>query len=93
MIQLPRIEPMMLWLYAGVLGLLVLASLIGFVLARRVSDLYIVWQALAANAHGSMESMFSRRWADSDLESWIDAYGLNKKRSWQRVWMNAFSFR
>ena len=22
--------------------------------------------------------MFTRRWADSDLESWIDAYGLNK---------------
>src|SRR6476661_2462189 len=47
-------------------------------IARRVSDLYVVWQALAADAHGSMESMFSRRWADSDLESWIDAYGLNK---------------
>jgi Asp-tRNA(Asn)/Glu-tRNA(Gln) amidotransferase A subunit family amidase len=47
-------------------------------IARRVSDLYLVWQALAADAHGSMESMFSRRWADSDLESWIDAYGLNK---------------
>jgi len=47
-------------------------------IARRVSDLYIVWQALAVNAHGNMESMFSRRWADSDLESWIDAYGLNK---------------
>jgi Asp-tRNA(Asn)/Glu-tRNA(Gln) amidotransferase A subunit family amidase len=47
-------------------------------IARRVSDLYAVWQALAAGAHGSMESMFSRRWADSDLESWIDAYGLNK---------------
>jgi aspartyl-tRNA(Asn)/glutamyl-tRNA(Gln) amidotransferase subunit A len=47
-------------------------------IARRVSDLYLVWQALAASAHGSMESMFSRQWADSDLESWIDAYGLNK---------------
>lgn len=47
-------------------------------IARRVSDLYAVWQALAADAHGSMESMFSRRWADNDLESWIDAYGLNK---------------
>jgi Asp-tRNA(Asn)/Glu-tRNA(Gln) amidotransferase A subunit family amidase len=47
-------------------------------IARRVSDLYIIWQALAAAAHGSMESMFSRRWADSDLDSWIDAYGLNK---------------
>ena len=47
-------------------------------IARRVSDLYIVWQALAADAHGTMESMFSRRWADSDLETWIDAYGLNK---------------
>jgi aspartyl-tRNA(Asn)/glutamyl-tRNA(Gln) amidotransferase subunit A len=47
-------------------------------IARRVSDLYIIWQALATEAHGSMESMFSRRWADSDLESWIDAYGLNK---------------
>jgi Asp-tRNA(Asn)/Glu-tRNA(Gln) amidotransferase A subunit family amidase len=47
-------------------------------IARRVSDLYAVWQALAADARGSMESMFSRRWADNDLESWIDAYGLNK---------------
>lgn len=47
-------------------------------IARRVSDLYVVWQTLASDAHGSMESMFSRRWADSDLESWIDAYGLNK---------------
>ena len=47
-------------------------------LARRVSDLYAVWQVLAADAHGSLESMFSRRWADSDLDSWIDAYGLNK---------------
>src|SRR5262249_7172340 len=47
-------------------------------IARRVSDLYVVWQVLAADAHGSVESMFSRRWADSDLESWIDAHGLNK---------------
>ncbi len=47
-------------------------------IARRVADLYAVWQALAADAHGSMESMFSRRWADNDLETWIDAYGLNK---------------
>jgi aspartyl-tRNA(Asn)/glutamyl-tRNA(Gln) amidotransferase subunit A len=47
-------------------------------IARRVSDVYLVWQALAADAHGSLESMFSRRWADRDLESWIDAYGLNK---------------
>jgi Asp-tRNA(Asn)/Glu-tRNA(Gln) amidotransferase A subunit family amidase len=47
-------------------------------IARRVSDLYLIWQVLAADAHGSMESMFSRRWADNDLESWIDAYGLNK---------------
>jgi aspartyl-tRNA(Asn)/glutamyl-tRNA(Gln) amidotransferase subunit A len=47
-------------------------------LARRVGDLYLVWQALAADARGSMESMFSRRWADSDLDTWIDAYGLNK---------------
>ncbi len=47
-------------------------------MARRVGDLYAVWQALAAEAHGSLESMFSRRWADSDLETWIDAYGLNK---------------
>ena len=47
-------------------------------IARGISDLYTVWQALAASARGSMESMFSRRWADSDLETWIDAYGLNK---------------
>src|SRR5687767_4279025 len=30
-------------------------------MARRVSDLYIVWQALVAGAHGSMESLFSKR--------------------------------
>src|SRR5262245_5620634 len=47
-------------------------------IGRSVSDLYIEWRALAAGAPGSMESMFSRRWADSDLEEWIDAYGLNK---------------
>ena len=38
MIQLPTIEPMMLWLYAGVLGLLIAASLVGFVLTRRVTS-------------------------------------------------------
>ena len=38
MIQLPTIEPMMMWLYAGVLGLLVVSSLVGFVLARRVTS-------------------------------------------------------
>jgi Asp-tRNA(Asn)/Glu-tRNA(Gln) amidotransferase A subunit family amidase len=47
-------------------------------IARRVGDLYAVWQALVAGTHGSMESLFSKRWADSDLESWIDAYGMNK---------------
>ena len=38
MIKLPTVEPMMLWLYAGVLGLLIVASLTGFVLARRVTS-------------------------------------------------------
>lgn len=47
-------------------------------LARRVGDLYAVWQVLAQGAHGNLESVFARRWADSDLETWIDAYGLNK---------------
>lgn len=47
-------------------------------IARRVGDLYMIWQALAADAHGSMESMFSRRWSDTDLDAWVDAYGLNK---------------
>jgi aspartyl-tRNA(Asn)/glutamyl-tRNA(Gln) amidotransferase subunit A len=47
-------------------------------MARRVSDLYAVWQALAADARGSMESMFSRGWAASELEAWIDDFGLNK---------------
>ena len=37
MMQMPVIEPMMLWLYAGVLGLLAAASLVGFVLGRRVT--------------------------------------------------------
>lgn len=47
-------------------------------LCRRVDDLYCVWQVLAGAAHGTMESMFSRRWADHSLQSWIDAYGVNK---------------
>jgi len=47
-------------------------------IARKVGDLYLLWQVLAADAHGNLESVFSRRWADSDLETWIDAYGLNK---------------
>jgi len=38
MIGLPPVEPMMLWLYAGVLSLLVAASLVGFVLGRRVTS-------------------------------------------------------
>ena len=38
MIQLPTIEPMMMWLYAGVLSLLAVSSLVGFVLARRVTS-------------------------------------------------------
>jgi phosphatidate cytidylyltransferase len=37
MIDLPAIEPMMLWLYAGVLGLLIVASLTAFFLARSVT--------------------------------------------------------
>jgi aspartyl-tRNA(Asn)/glutamyl-tRNA(Gln) amidotransferase subunit A len=47
-------------------------------IARRVSDLYLVWQALIAGTHGSLESHYSKRWADTDLETWIGAYGLNK---------------
>jgi Asp-tRNA(Asn)/Glu-tRNA(Gln) amidotransferase A subunit family amidase len=43
-----------------------------------VSDLYLVWQALIAGTHGSLESHYSKRWADTDLDSWIGAYGLNK---------------
>lgn len=47
-------------------------------ICRRVDDLYCVWQVLAAASHGTVESMFSRRWADHNLQSWIDAYGVNK---------------
>lgn len=47
-------------------------------IARRVSDLYFVWQALIAGTHGSLESHYSKRWADTDLETWIGAYGMNK---------------
>ena len=47
-------------------------------IARRVSDLYLVWQALIAGTHGSLESHYSKRWADTDLDTWIGAYGLNK---------------
>ena len=47
-------------------------------IARRVSDLYLVWQALIAGTHGSLESHYSKRWADTDLETWVGAYGMNK---------------
>jgi aspartyl-tRNA(Asn)/glutamyl-tRNA(Gln) amidotransferase subunit A len=47
-------------------------------IGRRVEDLYCVWQVLALASHGTVESMFSRRWADHSLWSWIDAYGVNK---------------
>lgn len=47
-------------------------------IARRVNDLYLVWQALIAGTHGSLESHYSKRWADTDLETWIGAYGMNK---------------
>ena len=47
-------------------------------LARTVADLYAVWQPLAIGAHGSIDSLFTMRWARHDLEFWLDCYGANK---------------
>jgi Asp-tRNA(Asn)/Glu-tRNA(Gln) amidotransferase A subunit family amidase len=47
-------------------------------IARTVADLYAVWQPLAIGAHGSIDSLFTMRWARHDLEFWLDCYGANK---------------
>ena len=47
-------------------------------LARTVADLYSVWQPLATEAHGSIDSLFTMKWAKHDLEFWLDCYGANK---------------
>ncbi|MDX1948215.1 MAG: amidase [Pirellulaceae bacterium] len=47
-------------------------------IARTVADLYAVWQPLAIGAHGSIDSLFTMKWAKHDLEFWLDCYGANK---------------
>ncbi|MCI0360521.1 MAG: amidase, partial [Planctomycetaceae bacterium] len=47
-------------------------------IARTVADLYAVWQPLAIGAHGSIDSLFTMKWARHDLEFWLDCYGANK---------------
>ncbi len=45
-------------------------------IARRVSDLYLVWQQLAARASGGVEASVTRPWAEHDLEYWLDCYNV-----------------
>ncbi|QDU30484.1 Glutamyl-tRNA(Gln) amidotransferase subunit A [Anatilimnocola aggregata] len=45
-------------------------------IARRVSDLYLVWQQLAARASGGVDASVTRPWAEHDLEYWLDCYGV-----------------
>ena len=59
MIHLPAIEPTMLWLFGGVLALLLIASLVGFVLARRVTSSLL----LAGRGHRGGATGASRRGA------------------------------
>jgi len=47
-------------------------------IARTVADLYAIWQPLAIGAHGSIDSLFTMKWARHDLEFWLDCYGANK---------------
>lgn len=47
-------------------------------IARTVADLYALWQPLAIGAHGSIDSLFTMKWARHDLEFWLDCYGANK---------------
>jgi aspartyl-tRNA(Asn)/glutamyl-tRNA(Gln) amidotransferase subunit A len=47
-------------------------------IARSVADLYAIWQPLAIGAHGSIDSLFTMKWARHDLEFWLDCYGANK---------------
>lgn len=45
-------------------------------IARRVSDLYLIWQQLAAHASGGVEASVTRPWAEHDLEYWLDCYSV-----------------
>ncbi|WP_425614908.1 amidase [Anatilimnocola sp. NA78] len=45
-------------------------------IARRVSDLYLVWQQLAARASGGVDATVTRPWAEHDLEYWLDCYSV-----------------
>jgi Asp-tRNA(Asn)/Glu-tRNA(Gln) amidotransferase A subunit family amidase len=47
-------------------------------IARTVADLYAMWQPLAMGAHGSIDSLYTMKWARHDLEFWLDCYGANK---------------
>ena len=47
-------------------------------IARTVADLYAIWQPLALGAHGSIDGLFTMKWARHDLDFWLDCYGANK---------------
>lgn len=47
-------------------------------IARRVSDLYLIWQQLAARASGGVEASVTRPWAEHDLEYWLECYSVYK---------------
>ncbi len=45
-------------------------------IARRVNDLYLIWQQLAARASGGVEASVTRPWAERDLEYWLECYSV-----------------
>lgn len=45
-------------------------------IARRVSDLYLIWQQLAARASGGVEASVTRPWAEHDLDYWLECYSV-----------------
>ncbi|WP_254511091.1 amidase [Anatilimnocola floriformis] len=45
-------------------------------IARRVSDLYLIYQQLAARASGGVEATVTRPWAEHDLEYWLECYSV-----------------
>jgi Asp-tRNA(Asn)/Glu-tRNA(Gln) amidotransferase A subunit family amidase len=47
-------------------------------IARRVSDLYFVWQQLAVRAADGLDAAVTRPWAERNLDYWLDCYGVNR---------------
>jgi aspartyl-tRNA(Asn)/glutamyl-tRNA(Gln) amidotransferase subunit A len=45
-------------------------------IARRVNDLYVIWQQLAARASGGVDAAVTRPWAEHDLDYWLECYSV-----------------